>query len=81
LILQPRVELNFAAQDIPANRIGAGLSNAELGLRLRYEITRQFAPYIGVETQQQYGKTAKLRRADNEPTHQTTAVAGVRLWF
>jgi copper resistance protein B len=46
LVLQPRVELNFAAQDVPENRIGAGLSNAELGLRLRYEITRKLAPYV-----------------------------------
>lgn len=44
LILQPRAELNFAAQDVPENRIGSGLSNAELGLRLRYEIRREFAP-------------------------------------
>src|SRR3546814_94707 len=42
LVLQPRVELNLSAQDVPENRLGSGLTNAELGLRLRYEITRQF---------------------------------------
>ena len=81
LILQPTLETNLYSKDDPARDIGQGLSDLQAGLRLRYEITRQFAPYIGVETQQQYGKTAELRRADNEPTHQTTALAGVRLWF
>src|SRR3546814_11590198 len=47
LIVQPRAELDFAAQDIPEIGIGAGLSNIEIGLRIRYEIDRQFAPYYG----------------------------------
>ena len=81
LVLQPRVELNLAAQDVPASRIGAGLSNAELGLRLRYEITRQFAPYIGVSWDHKVGATARYARADGEDATNAGLVAGVRFWF
>jgi copper resistance protein B len=81
LILQPRAELNFAAQNIAANRIGAGLSNAELGLRLRYEIRREFAPYIGVSWDRRLGDTARFVRADGESASSRSLVAGVRVWF
>lgn len=81
LVLQPRVELNFAAQDIPENHIGAGLSSAELGLRLRYEITRQFAPYVGVSHEARVGQTARFARADGEAASSTSFVAGLRIWF
>jgi len=81
LILQPRVELNFAAQDMPAQRIGSGLSNAELGLRLRYEITRRFAPYIGVSYEAKTGRTADYARADGLRSRSTSFVAGVRFGF
>src|SRR3546814_7345061 len=66
LILQPRVELNFAAQDIPQNRIGSGLSTAELGLRLRYEVRREFAPYVGISYDRKVGDTARYARAEGE---------------
>lgn len=81
LILQPRVELNLSAQDVPENRLGAGLTDAELGLRLRYEITRQFAPYIGVSYEAKTGRTADFARAAGEDPRTTSFVAGVRLWF
>jgi copper resistance protein B len=81
LILQPRAELNLSAQDIPAARFGAGLSNAELGLRLRYEIARQFAPYVGVVYEAKTGRTARYARADGDDPTTTSLVAGVRLWF
>ena len=81
LVLQPRVELNFAAQDVAANRIGAGLSNAELGLRLRYEIAREFAPYVGVSWDRKTGQTARCARADGEGASEASFVAGVRFWF
>ncbi|MDF2381792.1 copper resistance protein B [Nostoc ellipsosporum NOK] len=81
LILQPRIEFNLAAQDVPENRIGAGLTDAELGLRLRYEITRQFAPYIGVSYEAKTGRTADFARADGEDPTTTSLVAGVRIWF
>ncbi|TZG24424.1 copper resistance protein B [Sphingomonas montanisoli] len=81
LILQPRVELNFSAQDVPETRIGAGISNAEFGLRLRYEVRREFAPYIGVSYDRQLGKTADYARADGEGVKATSFVIGVRTWF
>lgn len=81
LVLQPRVELNLAAQDVPENRIGAGLVDAELGLRLRYEITRQFAPYVGISYEAKTGRTADFARADGQDPATTSFVAGVRLWF
>ncbi|MBA2918052.1 copper resistance protein B [Sphingomonas sp. MAH-20] len=81
LMLQPRVELNLAAQDVPANRIGAGLSNAELGLRLRYEIAREFAPYVGVSYERKLGHTARFARAAGDDVSETGLVLGVRFWF
>lgn len=81
LILQPRVELNFAAQDVPEDRIGAGLSDAELGLRLRYEISRQFAPYIGVSYTTRVGRSATFARRDGEDIRSTSLVLGLRTWF
>jgi copper resistance protein B len=81
VILQPRVELNFAAQDTPDTRTGSGLSNAELGLRLRYEIWREFAPYIGVSYDGKLGRTADYARLNGEDAGGVTFVAGVRAWF
>lgn len=81
LILQPRAELNLAAQDVPEQRIGAGLSSVEAGLRLRYEIRREFAPYIGVSQQWSLGRSADFVRRIGEDASTTNIVAGVRLWF
>lgn len=81
LILQPRVELNLSAQDVRETRIGSGVSNAELGLRLRYEIRREFAPYIGVSYDRKLGRTADFARADGKDVKATSFVIGVRTWF
>lgn len=81
LILQPRVEMNFAAQDTRATRTGSGLSNAELGLRLRYEFRREFAPYIGVSYERRFGNTADYARAAGEDPAVTSFVVGLRAWF
>jgi copper resistance protein B len=81
LILQPRVELNFAAQDVPANRIGSGLSDAELGLRLRYEIKREFAPYVGISWERKIGDSARFARAAGDRVQATSLVLGIRAWF
>jgi copper resistance protein B len=81
LILQPRAELNFAAQDTSETRTGSGLSNAELGLRLRYEIRREFAPYIGVSYDAKFGKTADYARALGEVPAAPRFVVGIRAWF
>lgn len=80
-ILQPRAELNFAAQDVPETGIGSGLSDVELGLRLRYEIAREFAPYIGVSWDRRIGDTARFARAEGEDIEATSFVVGVRAWF
>jgi len=81
LILQPRAELNLYGKDDLDNRLGSGLSDLALGLRLRYEFSRQFAPYIGVEWTDTYGDTADYRRAAGEDTSDTQFVAGLRFWF
>lgn len=80
-ILQPRAELNFAAQNTAETQTGPGLSNAELGLRLRYEIKREFAPYIGVSWDRKVGKTADYARARGQDVGGATFVAGIRAWF
>jgi len=81
LVLQPLVEANFFGKDDARRGIGSGLSTIEAGLRLRYEITRRFAPYIGVVREHAFGRTAELRRADGDDTGDTRFVAGLRVWF
>ena len=81
LILQPRAELNLYGKDDAENGLGAGLSDLAVGLRLRYEFSRQFAPYIGVEWTDTYGDTADYRRAVGQDTSGTQFVAGLRFWF
>ncbi len=80
-ILQPRAELNFAAQDDRAAGKGAGLSDAELGLRLRYEVRREFAPYIGVSWERKVGRTADYARALGDTVEDKSVVFGVRSFF
>ena len=81
LILQPAVEVNFAAQNVPELGIGSGLSDVELGLRLRYEIAHEFAPYLGINWERKLGDTARYARAADELVSATSLVAGVRFWF
>jgi copper resistance protein B len=81
LIFTPDLEFNVYGRNDPARRIGSGLSNIELGLRLRYEITRRFAPYIGVDFNRRVGQTADYVRADGEAAFDRVVVAGVRIWF
>ncbi|HEX7129632.1 MAG TPA: copper resistance protein B [Rhodanobacteraceae bacterium] len=81
LILQPKLEMNFYGKGDPQRGIGPGLADADLGLRLRYEVTRQFAPYVGVAWLQHYGRTADLARARGEHAGSVQLVAGLRLWF
>ena len=81
LVLTPDIELNAYGRSDPARRIGAGLSNIELGLRLRYEITRQIAPYIGVDLNRRVGDTADFARADGDAAFDRAIVAGVHVWF
>lgn len=81
LILQPRIEANLAAQDIPELGIGSGLSSIEAGLRLKYRIVNEFAPYVGVEWERLIGDTASYARAAGEERSTTRAVFGVTMWF
>ena len=81
LILQPAAEVTLAAQDVPELAVGAGVSEAELGLRLRYEIRREFAPYVGVHRERKFGAAARFARAEGERASATNWVAGVRFWF
>lgn len=81
LILQPAAELNLHARNDEARGVGSGLSDLELGLRLRYEIRREFAPYIGVSWQRAYGNSADLHRAHGEDVSEARLLAGVRFWF
>ncbi|MBK9003906.1 MAG: copper resistance protein B [Sphingomonadales bacterium] len=81
LILQPAVEANFALQDVGVLQTGSGLSDFELGMRLRYEIKPEFAPYVGVEWHRKAGDTARFARLAGEDVSGISAVAGVRFWF
>lgn len=81
LVLQPKFEVNLYGKDDPQRGIGSGLSDAELGVRLRYEVRREFAPYIGVVWRQRFGRTADFARAQGEPADDLQFVVGVRLWF
>lgn len=81
LILQPTAEMNFYGKNDPQRGIGSGLANTEVGLRLRYEIVREFAPYIGVTWSRSYGKTADLASDEGEDTNEARFVAGIRMWF
>ena len=81
LILQWRAEANAYGKADPLAGIGSGLSTVELGARLRYEVTRQFAPYIGIAHNRAFGNTTDLRRASGHDVGDTRIVAGVRIWF
>lgn len=81
LILQPRVEFNVYGKRDTERGLGSGLAESQAGVRLRYEFSRQVAPYIGVERVSKYGQTAKLAREDGEKDGETRWVAGVRFWF
>nr|WP_283254686.1 copper resistance protein B [Luteimonas galliterrae] len=80
-ILQPKLEVNLYSRDDPENGIGQGLSDAEFGLRLRYEIRREFAPYLGYVWSRKFGATADLAQAAGGDRSEAQWVAGVRFWF
>jgi copper resistance protein B len=80
-ILQPRLEAQFAAGDDPRRLTGAGLDSVSAGLRLRYEFTRRFGPYLGWEHERRFGNSADFTRAAGEHARETRFVAGLRFWF
>jgi copper resistance protein B len=81
LILQPKLELNIYGKDDPQRSITSGLSDMEAGLRLRYEFSRKFAPFIGVNWTRRFGNSDGVPGATDLHARETTWVAGVRLWF
>ena len=81
LVLQPALEVNFAAQSVPELGIGSGVNDIELGLRLRYEVFREFAPYVGINYERKFAETADFAREEGEDTSSFQYVAGVRFWF
>ena len=81
LILQPQIELNVYSKADPARMVGAGFADIDTGLRLRYEFSRKFAPYLGVVYEGKFGQTANFARRAGESTGGVRFVAGVRLWF
>jgi copper resistance protein B len=81
LILQPRIEADFYGQQDAARELGSGLSSLITGVRLRYEIRREFAPYVGMEWGGKFGGTADYARAAGMRTKETRVVAGVRFWY
>ncbi len=81
LDLQPRTEISVAASEVEEFGVGEGLNSFRVGLRLGYEVTRRFAPYIGAYWEKRYGDTADLARVSGDATEDTGVVAGVRLMF
>ncbi|MEA9556955.1 copper resistance protein B [Xanthomonas nasturtii] len=81
LILQPRVEANIALSEDTQRGIDSGLEQLEAGVRLRYEITRRFAPYIGWVHQRSFGNRVQRATMDDEPARDSRFIAGVRIWF
>lgn len=81
LILQPRIEANLSAQDIQERDTGSGLNSIDAGIRLRYEIKRELAPYIGVEWQKAFGDTANFIKASGGDADKAVLVLGLRTWF
>ena len=81
LTLQPRIELDLAAREVAEHQVGKGLTSTELGLRLRYEVRREIAPYVGVAWHKTYGGTADFIKAVGDSTDTVSFVAGIRFWF
>lgn len=81
LILSPEIEINIYGQNDAQTATGSGLSEAKAGLRLRYEIRREFAPYVGINWNKKFGATADFAQANKEAVSDTSLVAGIRIWF
>jgi copper resistance protein B len=80
LVAQPRLETGVAVQEVADWGVGAGLGALELGLRVRYELWRELAPYVGLSWGQRFAGTARLAEAAGEPISEVSLVAGLRLW-
>lgn len=81
VVLQPRIGFAWSAQDIPEIGLGSGFTSMSPGVRLRYEIKREFAPYVGVEWQKQFGATADFTSAEGGDPDGVVGVIGIRVWY
>ncbi|MFK5914499.1 MAG: copper resistance protein B [Woeseiaceae bacterium] len=81
LVLSPEIEVNIHSKNDELTGTGSGLSDTQVGIRLRYEIKREFAPYIGINWNKKYGSTATFARNDGEKVDDTQIVVGIRAWF
>ncbi|MBH0056022.1 copper resistance protein B [Pseudoalteromonas sp. SWXJZ94C] len=81
LIIQPRAEITLYGKNDKQNELGSGLSSSAIGFRVRYEFTRQFAPYIGVEWSNKFGNTADYATSSGQSSNNTAFVAGIKFWF
>lgn len=81
LVLQPYVEVNLFAQDVPEQDIGAGIADGEIGLQARYEITRKFAPYVDVSYSRKFGETSSIAKNNGEDNDELIGSIGLRLMF
>jgi copper resistance protein B len=73
--------MNFYSKRDPSRGIGSGLSDLDTGLRLRYELSRKFAPYIGVAYNGKFGETADFTRAEGGTVNDVRSIFGIRLWY
>ena len=80
-VLSPEIEVNLYGENDEARGIGSGFSDMELGLRLRYEVRREFAPYIGINWERKFGNSADFSREEGEDTNDLQVVLGIRAWF
>lgn len=81
LVLIPEIEANFHGKTDVATEVGSGLSDVEIGLRLRYHLKRELAPYIGVVWTKKFGRTADFATAAGDDTSDTRFVIGIHAWF
>lgn len=81
VVFEPRLEVDASAARVPEFGIGSGITNLELGGRLRYEFSKKLAPYMGVNWERQFGGTADFAREAGEPVSSATFVAGLRAWY
>jgi len=81
LVAQPRLDTGVAVQEVPEFGVGAGWNDLGLALRIRYEIWREVAPYVGISWERRFGGAARLARAAGEPASELSLVAGLRLWY
>jgi len=81
LVIQPRLSTSVAVQRVEKFGVGSGLNNIQLGLRLRYEIKRQFAPYVGISWNRKLSETADLAKLSGADISVFGVVAGVKLWY